>query len=106
MIEENTLMPRLDRLSQAGRNTLLTFSAQVNDGAPFALLGKPLSACRLGDCDHGGAASAERPAVRSGGADGPRDPCGHLGQRDRAKPHEPWLRSRADHARSQHHVSH
>ena len=34
MIEENTLMPRLDRLSQAGRNTLLTFSAQVNDGAP------------------------------------------------------------------------
>jgi D-proline reductase (dithiol) PrdB len=40
-------MPRLDRLSQAGRNALLTFSAQVNDGAPFALLGKPLSACRL-----------------------------------------------------------
>ena len=40
-------MPRLDRLSEAGRNTLLTFSAQVNDGAPLALLGKPLSACRL-----------------------------------------------------------
>ena len=40
-------MPRLDRLPQASRNTLLTFPAQVNDGAPFAVLGKPLAACRL-----------------------------------------------------------
>jgi len=40
-------MPRLDRLPQANRNTLLTFPAQVNDTAPFRVLGKPLSACRL-----------------------------------------------------------
>ena len=40
-------MPRLDRLPQANRNTLLTFPAQVNDGAPFVVPGKPLAACRL-----------------------------------------------------------
>jgi len=40
-------MPRLDRLSQMARNTLLTFPARVNDGAPFARPGKPLSACRV-----------------------------------------------------------
>ena len=40
-------MPRLDRLPQINRSTLLTFPAQVNDTAPFVALGKPLSACRL-----------------------------------------------------------
>lgn len=40
-------MPRLDRLSQVGRTTILTFPAQVNDGAPFVALSKPLSAARL-----------------------------------------------------------
>jgi D-proline reductase (dithiol) PrdB len=40
-------MPRLDRLPQASRNTLLTFPAQVNDGAPFVIPGKPLASCRL-----------------------------------------------------------
>ena len=40
-------MPRLDRLPQANRTTLLTFPAQVNDGAPFVAPGKPLAACRL-----------------------------------------------------------
>jgi D-proline reductase (dithiol) PrdB len=40
-------MPRLDRLSQISRNNLLTFPAQVNDGAPFVRPAKPLSAARL-----------------------------------------------------------
>jgi len=40
-------MPRLDRLSQMGRNNLLTFPARVNDGAPFVRPGKPLEACRV-----------------------------------------------------------
>jgi D-proline reductase (dithiol) PrdB len=40
-------MPRLDRLPQINRNNLLTFPAQVNDGAPFTPLAKPLPACRL-----------------------------------------------------------
>jgi D-proline reductase (dithiol) PrdB len=40
-------MPRLDRLPQINRNTLLTFPAQVNDTAPFATPGKPLAECRL-----------------------------------------------------------
>ncbi len=40
-------MPRLDRLPQINRNNLLTFPAQVNDGAPFTPLAKPLLACRL-----------------------------------------------------------
>ena len=40
-------MPRLDRLPQVNRNTLLTFPAQVNDTAPFALPRKPFSACRV-----------------------------------------------------------
>jgi len=41
-------MPRLDRLPQINRNTLLTFPAQVNDTAPFTPLAKPLAACRVG----------------------------------------------------------
>jgi D-proline reductase (dithiol) PrdB len=40
-------MPRLDRLPQVLRNTLLTFPAQVNDTAPFAPLKVPLSRCRV-----------------------------------------------------------
>ena len=40
-------MPRLDRLPQLNRNNLVTFPAQVNDTAPFAVPGKLLAACRL-----------------------------------------------------------
>ena len=40
-------MPRLDRLPQINRNTLLTFPAQVNVAVPFAAPGKALSSCRL-----------------------------------------------------------
>ena len=40
-------MPRLDRLSQMGRNNLLTFPSRVNDTAPFVSLSKPLAACRV-----------------------------------------------------------
>jgi D-proline reductase (dithiol) PrdB len=40
-------MPRLDRLSDASRKTLLTFPAQVNATSPFAPLARPLAACRL-----------------------------------------------------------
>jgi len=40
-------MPRLDRLPQINRNTLITFPAQVNDTAPFAPLVKPLAECRV-----------------------------------------------------------
>jgi D-proline reductase (dithiol) PrdB len=40
-------MPRLDRLPQANRSTLVTFPCQVNDGAPFTRLARPLSACRV-----------------------------------------------------------
>jgi D-proline reductase (dithiol) PrdB len=40
-------MPRLDRLPQVLRTTLLTFPAQLNDTAPFAPLKAPLSQCRV-----------------------------------------------------------
>jgi D-proline reductase (dithiol) PrdB len=40
-------VPRLDRLPQTNRDSLLTFPAQANDAAPFVAPGKPLSACRL-----------------------------------------------------------
>ena len=40
-------MPRLDRLSQLGRNNVLTFPARVNDDTPFVRLSKPLAACRV-----------------------------------------------------------
>lgn len=40
-------MPRLDRLPQINRNTLVTFPARVNEGAPFAAPAKPLGACRV-----------------------------------------------------------
>lgn len=41
-------MPRLDRLPQINRSTLITFPSQVNDTAPFTALVKPLAACRVG----------------------------------------------------------
>ena len=40
-------MPRLDRLPQINRNSLLTFPAQVNDTTPFVVPGKPLAAYRV-----------------------------------------------------------
>ena len=40
-------MPKLDRLSEASRNTLLTFPVQVNRTTPFTPLARPLSACRV-----------------------------------------------------------
>jgi hypothetical protein len=40
-------MPRLDRVPQVNRNTLLTFPSQVNDTTPFVAPTKPLSASRL-----------------------------------------------------------
>jgi D-proline reductase (dithiol) PrdB len=40
-------MPRLDRLPQLNRNNLLMLPVQVNDGAPFTRLARPLAACRL-----------------------------------------------------------
>src|SRR5262245_38045073 len=40
-------MPRLDRLPQVNRTTLLTFPAQVNDTTPFVPPGNPLSTSRL-----------------------------------------------------------
>jgi D-proline reductase (dithiol) PrdB len=40
-------MPRLDRLPQVNRSTLLTFPCQVNDTAPFVAPARPLPASRL-----------------------------------------------------------
>jgi D-proline reductase (dithiol) PrdB len=40
-------MPRLDRLPQVNRSTLLTFPCRVNDTAPFVAPAKALSASRL-----------------------------------------------------------
>ena len=40
-------MPRLDRLPQANRNTLLTFPCRAHEDAPFAPPGKPLGECRV-----------------------------------------------------------
>jgi D-proline reductase (dithiol) PrdB len=40
-------MPRLDRLPQISRNNLLTFPAQINDGAPFVRPARALGASRL-----------------------------------------------------------
>lgn len=40
-------MPRLDRLPQLNRNSLLMLPVPINDGAPFTTLGHPLSGCRL-----------------------------------------------------------
>ena len=40
-------MPRLDRLPEANRKTLLTAPLQVNESAPFSRLAKPLASCRV-----------------------------------------------------------
>jgi D-proline reductase (dithiol) PrdB len=40
-------MPRLDRLPQINRNNLLMLPVQINEGAPFTPLARPLPACRL-----------------------------------------------------------
>ncbi len=40
-------MPRLERLPQANRSTLVTFPAQVNDTAPWTRPAKPLAGCRI-----------------------------------------------------------
>lgn len=40
-------MPRLDRLPQINRNNLLMLPVQVNDGAPFTPLARPLPESRL-----------------------------------------------------------
>ncbi|MGA2394938.1 MAG: glycine/sarcosine/betaine reductase selenoprotein B family protein [Candidatus Lustribacter sp.] len=40
-------MPRLDKLSESTRTTLLTMPLDVNDATPFTVPGKPLSAARL-----------------------------------------------------------
>jgi len=40
-------MPRLDRLPEISRNSLLTLPVPQNDTAPFTPLSKPLAECRL-----------------------------------------------------------
>lgn len=40
-------MPRLDRLPEVNRNSLLTLPVPQNDGSPFTPLPKPLAQCRL-----------------------------------------------------------
>jgi len=40
-------MPRLDRLPEIMRNTLLTLPVPVNAGAPFTPLRRPLAQCRV-----------------------------------------------------------
>jgi D-proline reductase (dithiol) PrdB len=40
-------MPRLDRLSQIARNTILSLPVQVNETSPCTRLTKPLAQCRL-----------------------------------------------------------
>lgn len=40
-------MPRLDRLPEISRNSLLTVPVQVNEGAPYTPLAKPQGECRL-----------------------------------------------------------
>ncbi|HZQ34298.1 MAG TPA: glycine/sarcosine/betaine reductase selenoprotein B family protein [Dehalococcoidia bacterium] len=40
-------MPRLDRLSQIARNTILALPVQAHDSAPCAPLSKPLSESRI-----------------------------------------------------------
>ena len=40
-------MPRLDRLPEAARKTLLTLPMGANETAPFVALARPLAACRL-----------------------------------------------------------
>jgi D-proline reductase (dithiol) PrdB len=47
-------MPRLDRLSELARKTLLTHNVLLNDDAPWTPLTKPLSQCRVALVTTGG----------------------------------------------------
>lgn len=47
-------MPRLDRLSELARKTLLTHNVLVDDSAPWMPLSKPLSECRVALVTTGG----------------------------------------------------
>ena len=40
-------MPRLDRLPEGNRKNLLALPVQVNEGAPFTPLRRPLTKCRV-----------------------------------------------------------
>lgn len=40
-------MPRLSRLSEIARNTLMTLPVQVNETAPYTPLARPLGECRV-----------------------------------------------------------
>src|SRR5918999_5122657 len=40
-------MPRLERLPEGNRKNLLNLPVQVNEGAPFRRLPRPLAACRV-----------------------------------------------------------
>jgi D-proline reductase (dithiol) PrdB len=40
-------MPRLDRLSELSRKSLLTHNVLIHDDAPWTTLSKPLSACKV-----------------------------------------------------------
>ena len=40
-------MPRLDRLPEANRTNLLNLPMQVNEGAPYTRLPRPLAGCRM-----------------------------------------------------------
>lgn len=47
-------MPRLDRLPQISRNSLLTLPVPRYDSAPFAPLPRPLTECRIAVVTTGG----------------------------------------------------
>lgn len=47
-------MPRLDRLSELARKTLLTHNVLAHDSAPWTPLSKPLSQCRVALVTTGG----------------------------------------------------
>jgi D-proline reductase (dithiol) PrdB len=47
-------MPRLDRLSELARKTLLTHNVMVHDDSPWTPLSKPLSECRVALVTTGG----------------------------------------------------
>jgi D-proline reductase (dithiol) PrdB len=40
-------MPRLDRLSEIARNSIMTLAAQVNETTPYTPLTKPLAQCMV-----------------------------------------------------------
>jgi hypothetical protein len=94
-------MPRLDRLPQINRNTLLTLPAQVNETAPFLALTKPLVDCRLAIVTTAGLHR------RGDRLFGPGDqtyrviPLRHADGGHPPEPHEHRVRSHADHPRPQ-----